>query len=173
VPEHTGAGECREASDMVVTGMLAWYDEDPAILYRAVRSLDTIADHLVAVDGRWNLYPGQTVSSPPEQAQAIREAAHDAGITADIHPAQEWTGQVAKRNRMLWIASNTSDWVLPLDADWELVGNRTKVRAELEHAKADALTVPFHTPANPDAELDPSPLPDGIATWPAAPSTNR
>jgi hypothetical protein len=137
-----------------VTAMLAWYDEDPAILHRAVSSLGVIADHVIALDGRWNLYPGETQSSPPEQADAIRQGAADAGITGETFPAQQWTGQVQKRNRLLWLACNGSDWIMPLDADWELTGDRDAIRAELETTQADALIVPFHTPLNKDANLE-------------------
>jgi hypothetical protein len=60
---------------MVVTAMLAWFNETVEELHRAVTSLRTIADRVVAVDGGWDLYPGARASSPPEQADAIRSAA--------------------------------------------------------------------------------------------------
>lgn len=139
---------------MIVTATLAWFNEDPVMLHRAVSSLSVIADRLVAVDGRWDLYPGDTIASPLEQHRAIADAAIEAGISAVVCPARSWTGQVEKRNHMLNLASQGSDWVLPLDADWELTGDRDATRHELEHTTADALVVPFHTPANPTADLD-------------------
>jgi hypothetical protein len=38
---------------------------------------------------------------------------------------------------------------MPLDADWEITGDRDLIRAELATTKADAITVPIHTPGNP------------------------
>lgn len=140
---------------MIVTAMLAWYDEDPAILHRAVASLACIADRLVAVDGRWDLYPGASATSPPEQAETIKNAARVAGIQLIIDQGKHWSGQVEKRNHMLQLAKG-SDWVLPLDADWELEGDRDRIRAELAAVTADTLSVLFCTPTNPARSLSES-----------------
>lgn len=137
---------------MIVTAMLAWYDEQPDLLHRAVTSLAVIADRIVAADGRWNYYPGASYSSPPEQYDAIHQAAREAGIHATIDKGQHWTGQVAKRNHLLQITQPT-DWLMPLDADWELQGDRDQTRQAFASTQADALTVPFHTPANETARL--------------------
>ena len=85
--------------------MLAWYDEDPEILYRAVRSLDAVADRVVAADGRWNYYPGDRIQSPADQYIAIHQAAGDAGIESYIsQTVSTWKGQVDKRNHLLRLA---------------------------------------------------------------------
>lgn len=139
---------------MIVTAMLAWFNETPAELDRAVTSLAAVADRVIAVDGGWNYYPGAAPSSPPEQADAIRSAARNIGIQADIHPGRAWSGQVEKRNHMLQLAADGSDWVMPLDADWVIRGDREQVRAELEATSADAIVVDFYTPLNPDADLE-------------------
>jgi len=135
-----------------VTCMLAWYDEDPATLYRAVSSAACIADRIAAADGRWDLYPGQHAKSPPDQYDAIRDAAQDAGLDLAIEHRDHWTGQVQKRNHLLRMAQPAT-WLMPLDADWELNGDRAHIRPQLENAEADALIVAFHTPPNPDATL--------------------
>lgn len=136
---------------MIVTAMLAWYDEDPDILYRAVHSAGVIADRIVAADGRWEFYTGQDIS-PPDQYDAIIQAAHDADLQVAIDHRPLWSGQVGKRNHLLAMATG-SDWVLPLDADWELKGNRTRIRTQLEKTEADAMLVLFHTPPNGNAPL--------------------
>lgn len=141
---------------MIVTGMLAWYDEDPAILHRAVTSLSVVADRLIAVDGRWDYYPGHPTPSPKPQYDTIRKAARNVGLDLELHlrhEAQPWAGQVAKRNHMLALAAPGSDWVLPLDADWEFQGDRDTIRQQLATTTADAMRVAFHTPPNPDAPL--------------------
>jgi hypothetical protein len=44
---------------------------------------------------------------------------------------------------------------MPLDADWEITGDKQAAREELaEHADADAIRVPMFTPLNQAAELD-------------------
>jgi hypothetical protein len=142
---------------VIVTAMLAWYDEDPDMLYRAVKSAGVIADQIVAADGRWDFYPGEDANSPEEQHEAIRRAASSRGMRCFIRktgPGYVWKGQVDKRNHLLDMASS-SDWVLPLDADWEIKGQRNSIRHQLEQATADAMVVPFYTPpAQEGANLD-------------------
>lgn len=138
---------------MIVTAMLAWFNEDPEQLRRAVLSAATLVDRVVAVDGGWDLYPGAAESSPPEQAEAIMAAAAEAGIVAEVHPGRRWTGQVEKRHHMLQLAAEGSDWVMPLDADWIIRGDRETIRAELQDTRCDAMIVEFFTPLNNDANL--------------------
>jgi len=141
---------------VIVTAMMAWYDEDPAILYRAVTSAATIADRIIATDGRWDLYPGGRKASPTSQYAAIRMAAFDARLKLDMtsrFDVPTWTSQIHKRNHMLEQAQPT-DWLMPLDADWELQGDRHKIRAELQATDADAITIPFHTPHNTEQPIN-------------------
>ena len=112
--------------------MLAWYDEPPELLARAVASAAVVADRVVAVDGGYRLRPGAAACSPAGQADAIRAAAREAGLAVDVVvPAAVWEGQVEKRAWMLERACRDADWVLPLDADWVLLGDRETVRGEL------------------------------------------
>lgn len=134
--------------------MLAWYDEQPDTLHRAIASLDGLADALVAADGAWDLWPNAKMTSPPEQHEAIRDAAGSIGLYLQTIPARPWTGQVEKRDMILHNAAFNSDWVMPLDADWELTGDREAARHELEHTSQDAINVSFYTPINPDIDLD-------------------
>jgi len=134
--------------------MLAWFNEDPAILHRAVTSLKGFADRVVALDGGWDMYPDAARTSPHGQAETIQQAANQIGIEAEIWPGKTFTGQVQKRNLLLFLAAPYADWVMPLDADWELTGDREAARAELERTEADAVTVEFYTPIPDDTDLD-------------------
>lgn len=141
--------------------MLAWWDEPPADLYACVRSLRVLCDAVVAVDGAYEMTPGALARSPEEQADAIRKAAADAGLDhATVMPSEVWTGQVAKRDFMLHEAAPGSDWLLAVDADHRLVGDRETVRAELAAAQAlgvDSIRHAFHTPLDDEAMLEHSP----------------
>jgi hypothetical protein len=137
---------------MRVTAMLAWYDEDPAILRRAVMSAANICDSVIALDGRWDYYPGESEHSPLPQYKAIEDAANEVRLDLRIYPGQQYSGQVEKRNRMLSLAKD-SDWVMPLDADWEIKGDRYVARHTLGNTHADALIVAMHTRPNEKAKL--------------------
>jgi hypothetical protein len=50
---------------MIVTGILAWWDEPPELLDACIRGLGDIADRIVAVDGAYRRYPAATITSPP------------------------------------------------------------------------------------------------------------
>jgi hypothetical protein len=139
---------------LTVTAMLAWFDEPPDLLEQAVDSVAVVADRVVAVDGGYELAPGAKPLSPRPQAERIRKAARAAGLELIlVEPSGLWKGQVAKRHFMLRLAAQESDWVMPLDADWCVFGNREQVREEIGRTKAEALTVDFSTPENDDRPL--------------------
>src|SRR4051812_3500825 len=100
---------------MIVTAMLAWYDESPELLRCAVESLVGVADRVVALDGGWEGWPGARPESPPKQREAIVEAAEAADLSCmTVSNTSLWSGQVAKRDYLLGLAAFDSDWVLPL-----------------------------------------------------------
>lgn len=141
---------------MKIVAMLAWWDEPPAELEACVASLPALCDAVVAVDGAYEMTPGATAASPPDQAEAIWEAAVRHGIEARvIVPDKIWTGQVEKRDAMLRLAAEDADWVIAVDADHRLVGNRLDVRREIERVgtSADSIRHDFYTPM-PDDPAD-------------------
>ncbi len=139
----------------VLTAMLNWYDEPPELLFDCARSLEGFADRIVALDGRYRLMPGDAVNSPAEQTDAIRDGAHFAGVACEVHPASgPWWGQVQKRDTLVKIASQGSDWVMPVDADWRVGGDVQVARGELERGSAvECFHVTFLTPRDPEREL--------------------
>lgn len=131
---------------MNVTVLLSWYDEPEELLYAAVTSASVIADKVVAADGAYAQTPGALDASPRTQYRAIQEAASDANLDLQVLPGRIWDGQVAKRNRML--QGQAADWLMWLDADWVLHGDREEIRRVLAVTEAEVLRVRFHQPAS-------------------------
>jgi len=137
---------------MRVHALLAWYDETPADLTRAVLSCEGIADHVVALDGRYQLYaPERSPSSSPDQAEAIRAACALIGVACTIHtPTTPWASEGHKRTAMFQIATTlgtiNDDWVIPIDADEEFVGDPVALRAALRNTQQLVLGLYYKTP---------------------------
>lgn len=108
---------------MRVIALLSWFDESPAWLAACVASASRIADHVVAVDGAYALYPRGRASSGTQQSDAVRLAAEATGIGCTIHvPRTVWAGnEVEKRDAMFTLGQVAvdagRDWFLVLDAD--------------------------------------------------------
>lgn len=105
---------------MKITACLCWYDEPVELLMACVASLGGLADDLVALDGRWNHFPGRSVRSPEDQADAIRAACSAVALNGVIgrHNSRPFPSQVAKRQMLIDIARvRGADWVLVVDAD--------------------------------------------------------
>ena len=136
---------------MIVTAALVWWDEHPEDLAECVRGMANIADKVLAVDGAYRRYPSATVTSNPEQAQAIRETAAKMDLECEVYePKSLWAGQVEKRSFTLDRASQGSDWIAVVDSDWIIHANRDKARAALERVHRDVavLSVPIFTPTS-------------------------
>lgn len=134
---------------MIVTAALVWWDERPEDLAECVRGMANIADKVLAVDGAYRRYPGATVTSNPEQAQAIRETAEKAGLECEVYePKQLWAGQVEKRSFTLRRAAKDADWIAVVDSDWVIHTKRKFARAALEKVSPDidVLSVKMYTP---------------------------
>lgn len=142
---------------LVVTAALAWFDERLEDLERCVRSLEGLADRLVAVDGRYVRYEWPVDVSPPEQAELIERVGREVGLEVELHvPEKPWRGQVAKRSFLLHQAAVGADWVLGVDADHEVVCSPGLVRAELSELSPSVLSidVDFWTPTNDGRPLE-------------------
>lgn len=136
---------------MIVTAALCWWDEPVKKLEAAVRSWAEVADRVVAVDGAYRRFPGATVTSPPEQAEAIRRAAAKVGLECLVlTPDRLWAGQLEKRTYLYQMAAIGSDWVLVVDADHVIHADRDGVRHELEimPAETGVIEAPMRVPVN-------------------------
>lgn len=131
---------------MKVHALLSWFDEDPDMLYDAVRSHAEHCDSVIALDGRYALYPADRDESSGDEYDAIADACRDAQVPFVIHaPAGAWDGrwggEVAKRAHLFTLAEQRSrpdDWFWIFDADFEVVEAFGDWRSVL--AESDAFT---------------------------------
>ena len=132
--------------------MLSWYDEPVALLRQAVRSAAVICDRIVAADGAYELVPNPKPESMRHQKMAILDEANKCGIKVSFLQPRIWPGQVAKRTAVLQRAKRGSHWVMVLDADWRISGDREAIRAELADLHwngYEQIVVNFLTPDDP------------------------
>lgn len=146
---------------MRVIGLLSWYDEQPKWLAASIASLGKKIglDHLVAVDGAYQLLPEGENASAQEQREVINDtcAAMDIGLTMHV-PDTVWMGnEVEKRSRMFelgqFVANEGEDWFMVIDADEVLKTCPGDVRQRLEESPHDAGQVTFLTRAKVQAHL--------------------
>ncbi len=124
-----------------IVAALSWYREPPEALRRTVRSLEGVADALVAADGPWRLFATAPVRSSDEEWEAVRGAAAEAGVALDMPSPRLWATQWSKRAYLMsWAATvalgERDLWILVLDAD-ELVLRADPGLAEFLAAAAE------------------------------------
>lgn len=130
---------------MKIAAALCWFDEPVAFLDRCVRSLEGVVDHLVAYDGAWDLFPGGTFQSPPEQRAALAAAASEVGLpVVDWLPTGIWPSQVEKRSALMHHARQLGEWILVIDADeWIDRADPDVLRWVLRETEHDVAEVAF------------------------------
>lgn len=108
---------------MKCIALLNWYDESPLWLAATIASLASVCEHVVAIDGAYELYPGGRPRSGAEQAEAIVQTAHGAGLGLTLHqPHAVYQGnEIEKRNLLVQLAMQVAevgvDWLFRIDAD--------------------------------------------------------
>lgn len=134
---------------MKIHALLPWYNEDPAWLAATVASVARFADHIIAVDGCYALWPGALTApnSGAEQAETIFEVAHGAGIDVTVHVPREpfYGNEVEKRTMLLQLAgllgTPNEDWVFLVDADEVVTHASHDLRAMLAAETANVCEV--------------------------------
>jgi hypothetical protein len=134
--------------------LLAWYNEEPADLQRAIASCAGIVDHLIALDGPYETFPHDSVCSPMEQWGAIERACADASITCDIRDHHDpWRNEGHKRTMLFQLAEQQGtigrDWVIPIDADEELAGTEHLAAFLADPGTATRTSFWYHTQPHP------------------------
>lgn len=124
-----------------IIGLLAWFDEPPADLRRAVEShrLCGVSDFM-AVDGAYGLFPEAANASPQEQYDVL-----DARGCVIHQPDRVWESEVEKRAAMFQLARDAfqpsaDDWFWVFDAD-EYVKDPVDLRPVLAGVDEDAASV--------------------------------
>jgi hypothetical protein len=100
--------------------VLSWYDESVDWLAECVASLAPLCDHVVAVDGRYLLWPTGGAWSHPDQVDAIADTAAAVGLGCTVYqPDQPWVDdEPGKRSFALRLAETLKpQWLFVIDAD--------------------------------------------------------
>lgn len=133
---------------MKLIALLSWFDEPlPAL----ATCLTTLSDKLgveevVALDGRYALYPGEEYLSSPDQAAAIYVAAEQLGMRATvIKPDGPWPGEVEKRTALFAYGlerAEPGDWFMVMDSD-QVVAEADDIRPALAESDLDVADITF------------------------------
>lgn len=136
---------------MRIFACLAWFDEDPRWLAASAASFAKLADHVIAVDGAYLMYPEGRPASGGEQAESVTAACRANGLGCTLHvPETVWMGnEVEKRNAYVKLAAALGtaheDWLLVLDGDEEISQVSGLTRGDLEASELSAADVGFWT----------------------------
>jgi hypothetical protein len=141
---------------MKITAMLSWFDEPCDLLRQCVKGASVIADRIVAADGAYELIHDRKPISPKAQKLAIADETRKQGLKCSFVPPRLWRGQVEKRNAVLQEACKGSDWVMILDADWKITGDRKLIRREIAASDAEQIAVDFIQPENYERPIEES-----------------
>ena len=134
----------------MIIGILSWADESPHWLSSCISSFAPTWDHLVAVDGKYLLFPGSLdePASTVEQSEAVVSTCVGLGLPFTLHrPTTPFEGnEVEKRNLCLRLASavkkSQDDWYFVVDAD-NLARSIVGTRAVLENAPRTCLVAEY------------------------------
>lgn len=127
-----------------IIGLLSWWEESEAWLAATIASMGRVCDHVIAVDGRYALYPGERVQSASSEGYSIQDAARAAGMGLTLYTApRTWRDEMDKRTHLFRLgmleAREFEDWFFILDGDEVLIESpsREQVREGLDTARVD------------------------------------
>jgi hypothetical protein len=125
-----------------IVGLLSWWDESPTWLAATVTGMARFCDHIVALDGRYALYPDRRVWSGCEESYAIVDAARAAGVGFTLsQPGRPYLDEMAKRTHLFQLgaahARTFEDWFFVCDADEVVVESPSRERV-IAHLEDDA-----------------------------------
>lgn len=151
---------------MKLIGCLVWFDEQPGFLATAVTSLGKFCDIVVAVDGRYDLFPGNNNRSSLDQVDAIVQTAEAVDLECLLYRPKTCfvDNEVGKRNLSLALAGSVAepdeDWLVIFDADVHLMKvDREKLLSELDKTDKNVATLTtmrgrdVHSPEFDDVDL--------------------
>jgi hypothetical protein len=131
---------------MRLHALMAFYDEPVETLIASIATLPLVGvDHLVALDGRYALYPGDTAVSDANQHAAIVMTCRELGIACTLHaPTVPWAGEPEKRTALFalgWALAQDGDWFLIHDADMFVMKAPDDFHEQLERTDREVATV--------------------------------
>jgi hypothetical protein len=125
---------------------LIWYDEPSAVMGQCLAGLQYAGvDHVVALDGRYELFPGEGHLSPAEQEGLVVLACRSMGMGCTLYvPPAPWPGEVEKRAHMFNIGlaeAYPGDWFFVVDADIVVTTVPGDLKERLEATEYDMAAV--------------------------------
>jgi hypothetical protein len=113
-------------------------------------------DHIVALDGRYALYPDQRLQSGTAEVYAIIETARAAGVGITLHTApRTYADEMEKRTHLFRLgaleARTETDWYFILDGDEVAIETPPvdDLHAFLVHTDADVVTATLFERTDP------------------------
>jgi hypothetical protein len=105
-----------------IVGLLSWFDESPTRLAACITGMARVCDHIVALDGRYELYHDPRNRSSTAEYDAILQAAHAAGVSITVQGSMEpWRDEMHKRTHLFRLGAlacdEFTDWMFVCDAD--------------------------------------------------------
>lgn len=134
---------------MRLIGLLSWFDEEPAVLNQCLLGMRLAGvEHVVAVDGRYELYEHEDHASTLTQQGALAAIARSLGLGITLYvPGGPWRGEIEKRTHMFDLAlaeSMPGDWYLVVDADVVVTKVPENLHELLSKTEADVAAVTVH-----------------------------
>jgi hypothetical protein len=122
-----------------IVALLSFYDENPDWLTECVTRVADLADHVIAVEGRYHDFPTERMWNREDQAEAILRA--DVPVTLHLQ-REPWPTEVAKREFLFRLAAPIgADWLFRLDADEFITNVPADLRERLVHTTRDVAEV--------------------------------
>lgn len=125
----------------------SWFDEPVETLLACLAGLaEAGTNHVVAMDGRYALYPADHDVSAANEYAAILLACRELEMACTIHqPSGPWEGnEVQKRTALFalaWSVAKPGDWFWVQDADQVVVRAPADLKALLERTEHDVAEV--------------------------------
>lgn len=139
-----------------VIGLVSWWDESPTWLAASVASLGRFCDHVVALDGRYAMYPDQRLQSSTAELMSIVEAARAVGVGVTIHTApRTFEDEMQKRSYLFKLgaleAETHEDFFFILDGDEVVIEAPPKadLLERLASTSADVVTATLFERTDP------------------------
>ena len=142
-------GSAGPAEGMRLIGLLSWFDEPVKDLVACLTALQGAGvDHVVAVDGRYGLYPAETDISSANEHAAIVLTCRNLNLGLSLHvPQGAWEGnEVEKRTYLFqagWHVAEEGDWFWVQDADQVVMRCPEDLKDRLAATRHDTAEVEF------------------------------
>lgn len=125
-----------------IIGLLSFFNEPIKVLAGCLTRMQAAGvDHVVAMDGRYRLYPGKEHMSPGDQLGSIVLACAKLGMGVTLHvPSMPWESEMEKRTSLFTCAlgvSDPGDWFFIVDADELISVVPSDFRAKLMASEED------------------------------------